>query len=121
MGKSPSSFWDKASFMIDPEKGGLRGCLHDLSRVLTLDADHLFQRVAHFHQVGLIGHYAVNILVGAGYLVDHAFVLAANDALRLFFEVVLGELFFRHGAAHAPASAMRCLMPRGNRPHAELR
>src|SRR5581483_3900462 len=41
---------------------------------LALDAEHLLQRVHHFHEVGLVAHHLVDVLVGAGDLGDDALV-----------------------------------------------
>ena len=45
----------------------------------TLGANYLLQGMHHVDQRRLCRHYRVDILLGAGRLVDHAFVLAAFD------------------------------------------
>src|SRR5438094_964208 len=68
--------------------------------VSALDAEHLLQRVQHLHEVGLVRHHLVDALVGAGDLVQHAAVLAADDALRLRFQILDGESLLRCVTAH---------------------
>src|SRR5258708_9130044 len=75
--------------------------------LLALDAQQLLQRVHHLHQVRLVGHDLVDVLVGAGDLVDHAAVLAANHALSLQLEIFRRETALRFIPAHSPAGAVR--------------
>jgi len=51
--------------------------------------------VQHLDQIGLIRHHRVDVLVGAGNLVDHALVLAADHALGLAREVGRGKWFLK--------------------------
>ena len=57
---------------------------------LTLDRDDLLQGMHHLHQVRLVGHDAVDVLVGAGDLIEHPLVLAALDSLGLLLQVLSG-------------------------------
>lgn len=50
---------------------------------LSLHAHHLFQRVHHIDQIDLVRHYTIDVLVGAGNLIDHALVLATDHPLGL--------------------------------------
>src|SRR6185503_9705648 len=54
-------------------------------RLSAFDAQDLLQRMHHLHEVGLVRHDLVDVLVGARDLVDHALVLAADDAFGLAF------------------------------------
>ncbi len=58
-------------------------------------------------QVVLVFHDRVDVLVGARYLVDHALVLAADDAFGLLGHVGFGEQFLGGGAAHPAAGTVR--------------
>src|SRR3954454_15875898 len=74
--------------------------------VLPLDANHLLQRRHDLHEVFLLRHDAVDVLVGLRELVEDAAVLPALDALGLPLEVPHGERFSRLGAAHATTGAV---------------
>ena len=56
--------------------------------VPTFDAQHLLERVHDLDEIGLVRHHLVDVLVGAGDLVQHALVLAADDAFGLRFQVL---------------------------------
>src|SRR5581483_10384442 len=58
-----------------------------LVRNSAFDAKNLLERVHDLDEVGLVRHYLVDVLIGAGNLVQHALVLATDDALRLHFQV----------------------------------
>jgi len=60
-----------------------------------------------FGQVALIFHHDVDVLVRAGYFVQHALVLAANDPSGLLGQIRFGETVFGGGSAHPPAGAVR--------------
>ena len=62
---------------------------------LALYAKDLLQRVHDLDEVGLVGHHLVDVLVGTGDLVEHAAILAADDALGLRLEILRGERFLR--------------------------
>ncbi len=70
-----------------------------------LHAHHLLKRVHHLDQIRLVRHDLVDVLVGSRDLVEHALVLAADDALGLGGQVGDGEPMLGRGAAQAPASA----------------
>src|SRR5262249_55472951 len=67
----------------------------------------LLQRVHHLDEIALVLHHLVDVLVGARDLVDHAAVLAADDAGSLLGEVAGGESLHRLRTAHASAGAVR--------------
>src|SRR5690606_26131274 len=69
-------------------------------------AHHLLQGMQDLGQVALVGHHFIDVLVRPGNLIDHAFVLAADDALGLPDKVGLGEALGRGRAAHAPAGTV---------------
>src|SRR5688572_2698570 len=77
------------------------------SSALPFDAQYLLQRVQRFDEVALVFHDLVDRLVGAGNLIDHALVLAADHAPGLFHEVPRRVRFLRLRAAHAAARAVR--------------
>src|SRR6218665_3947048 len=54
----------------------------------------------------LVCHHLVDVLVRAWNLIDHAFVLAAEDAGGLSLQVGLGEVLLGIGSAHAATSAV---------------
>src|SRR5437762_13310 len=62
------------------------------------------------HQVGLVRHDLVDVLVGARDLVQHALVLAADHPPRLRLQVFYAELLLRGVAAHAAPGAVRARM-----------
>src|SRR5258706_6113763 len=62
------------------------------------------------HKVGLVRHHLVDVLVRARDLVEHALVLAADDAVRLPDQVLDLELLLRRIAAHPAPGAMRAGM-----------
>src|SRR6266581_9237906 len=78
----------------------------DLPAFLPFNANHLLQRVNDVHQVGLVGHHLLDVLVGPRDLVEHALVLAAFDALSLRDEVRAREAALGFAAAHAAAGAV---------------
>src|SRR6266581_2434723 len=67
----------------------------------TLHADDLLQRMNDLHEIGLVGHHLLDVLVSPRDLVEHALVLAAFDTLRLRDEVRAREAALRLAAAHA--------------------
>jgi len=73
----------------------------------AFDAEHLFEGVHDLDEVGLVRHHLVDVLVGAGDLIQHAAILAADDALGLRFQVLRREGFLRGVAAHPAPGAMR--------------
>src|SRR3990172_8981516 len=73
---------------------------------LPLHADHLPERVDDLDEVLLGLHHGVDILVGAGRLVDHVLVLPALDPLRGLDVVGDGEPLLGLGARHGPAGAV---------------
>src|ERR1700752_4365170 len=79
----------------------------DVVRNSAFDAEYLLQRVDDLDEIGLVRHHLVDVLVGAGDLVQHAAVLAADDALGLLLQVGGGESFLRRVAAHLAAGNVR--------------
>src|SRR5437870_3785114 len=73
----------------------------------ALDAEHLLERVDHLDEIGLVRHHLVDVLVGAWNFVEHALVLAADDALRLALQVLHGECLLCRIAAHPAPGAVR--------------
>src|SRR5262249_42369109 len=74
---------------------------------LTFDTHDLLQGVHHVDEVRLVGHDAVDVLVRARDLVEHALILAALDPAGLLLEVGAREAALRLTAAHAPPRAVR--------------
>src|SRR4051794_2218941 len=72
----------------------------------TFDAQHLLEGVHDLDEIGLVRHYLVDVLVGAGNLVQHALVLAAEDAFGLRFQILNGEALLRRVSAHASSGAV---------------
>ena len=70
-----------------------RHCRDDGHRVSTLDAQDLLERVDYIHQIRLRSDDGINVLVGAGRLVEHARVLAALHTGRGLRVVRQGEDF----------------------------
>src|SRR5262245_40968930 len=88
-------------------------CLREAQRIITtltpnsaLHAQDLLERVHHLHQVGLVRHDLVDVLVGARDLVEHALVLAADDALRLGLQIRDGKRLLGRVAAHPAPRAV---------------
>src|SRR5258706_9276667 len=73
----------------------------------AFDAEDLLQGMYYLDQVGLVGHHLVDVLVGAGDFVEHAFVLAADDAFGLPLQILDGKCLLRCVAAHPAAGAVR--------------
>ncbi len=66
----------------------------------------LFEPVHNVHQVVLVRHDGVDVLVGARDLVDQALVLAVLYALGLLLQVFAGEAPCGLAATHTPAGAV---------------
>src|SRR3954470_6749832 len=62
------------------------------------------------HQVGLVRHHFVDVLVGARDFVEHTLVLATNHAARLRLQVFDAELLLRGVAAHPAPGTVRARM-----------
>ena len=62
-----------------------------LGEILTLHANDLLQCVERFHQISLVRHDLINVLVGSGDLVNNVDILPAFNALGLLDKVFLGE------------------------------
>src|SRR5438067_7594500 len=73
---------------------------------LALYAKDLLQRVHDLDKVGLVGHHLVDVLVGAGDLVEHALVLSTHDSCRLLLQVCNGKPFLGGVATHAASRAV---------------
>src|SRR5512132_1046918 len=73
----------------------------------ALYAYHLLQSVYDLHQVALVRHHLVDVLVGARDLVQDPFVLSAYDISCLFDQIRNRILLLGLGAAHPPAGPMR--------------
>src|SRR5690349_7620788 len=73
---------------------------------LAFHAENLLENVYDLDQVVLVRHHLVDVLVGAGNLVQHAFVLAADHAFGLLLEIRDRELLCRLVATHAPSGAV---------------
>src|SRR3990172_929647 len=58
------------------------------------------------HEVGLVRHHFVDVLVGAGNFIQHAFVLAADDAFGLLFQIADRKPLLRLGPAHPAPGAV---------------
>src|SRR5438094_5892535 len=63
-----------------------------LVRNSAFDAEHLLQGMHYLNQIGLVRHHLVDVLVCARNLIEHALVLAADDTLRLHFQISDREL-----------------------------
>src|ERR1700687_6319830 len=59
-----------------------------------------------FDELRLVGHYGVDVLVGARNLVKHAAVLPALDAFRLLLKVLHRDLPLGHYSAHRAGCAV---------------
>src|SRR5699024_11819573 len=73
----------------------------------ALHAHNLRERMHHVHQISLVGHDLVDILVGARNFVDDVVILAAFHALGLSAQVIQIEAFLGCSSAHRAACAMR--------------
>jgi len=62
--------------------------------------------VHHFHQILLVFHHPVDILLDGRDFIHHTFVLAAFHAGGLGFRITVVEALFRFGTAHAAAGAV---------------
>src|SRR6187431_2314473 len=74
---------------------------------LALHAQKLFQLGYDLHQVGLLGHHLLDVLVRLGRFVDDAAVFAALHALGLALQVRHVEAALGLAAAHPPPGAVR--------------
>src|SRR5258708_38958001 len=72
----------------------------------AFDAEDLLQGMHYVDQVGLVGHHLVDVLVGAGDFIEHAFVLAADDAFGLPLQILDGKCLLGCVAAHPAARAV---------------
>ncbi len=78
-----------------------------LVECLSFYAQDLFEGVNGIHQVRLVFHDLVDVLVGARDLVDNTFILAALDAGSLRNQVFPGELTLRNSSRHPTSGAVR--------------
>src|SRR5882672_12432214 len=73
---------------------------------LSLHAQHLLESVQRLDEVRLVRHHLVDVLVGAGDLVEHTLVLSTHDSCRLLLQVGNGKPFLGGVAAHAAPRAV---------------
>ena len=66
--------------------------------------------MGHVHQIRLVFHNLIDVLVGAWDFVDNAFVLTALDTLSLNLQIFFGEAFLCFGTTHASPRAVGARM-----------
>src|SRR6218665_2135103 len=72
----------------------------------ALHAHDLLEGVQGLGRTALVCHHLVDVLVRAWNLIEHAFVLAAEDAGGLSLQVGFGEVLLGIGSAHAAAGTV---------------
>lgn len=105
----------KGSWVARPVRAHRRRACNSVSESGSLVIENLAQGVQDFHQVGLVGHDLVDVLVGGGDLIHEGFGPLGQPHLagHLGSQISGGEQLLGLGAAMPAARAVRAAVPAG--------